>query len=474
MARRLASLVCLLLALSGLSLAEESYLGMFIQDQKIGYVASTTTPESVGGLELSRSDTRTVLDAGLLGQSLKVSIFAQSWTDSRGKPQLMKFAVESGGRSQKTEANFAANKIHLVIDNNGAVSRKTLEIPAGANVVDDAMTRLLDDGVPVGTERVYYVLDPMTAALIKNTAKLVGPAKVNVRGKEYDATLIEIAEPRATMRVFVSAKGDLIKAEAFAGIAMMPISKEEALSDEGPARPLDLANLTKITVDKPLGELDTILSSRLEVSDVNLSRAPTDGHQTVKRSGQYWIVDLHPLRANPKSAASIAAAGKQKPQWLKPGLNIPSDSASFKSLAKEVVGKSKTTPEGAGKIGKYVYAKMRPNAGIGVLRDASEVLKSREGVCRDYAILTATLLRAAGIPARLCSGLVFANGAFYYHAWVEYWDGKQFVGLDSTRPTGKVTGGHIKLAHGSVEEAFLFTFLDKARIKVLNVSRTAK
>ena len=114
---------------------------------------------------------------------------------------------------------------------------------------------------------------------------------------------------------------------------------------------------------------------------------------------------------------------------------------------------------------------MSPNAGIGVLRDASEVLKTKEGVCRDYAILTATILRAANIPARLASGLVYAQEAFYYHAWTEYWDGKRWIGLDSTRPSGKVTAGHVKLAHGSVEEAFLFTFLDKARIQVLNLKR---
>ncbi len=472
MARRLAAF--LLLTLASWAVAEESYLGLFVQDRKIGYVASVTSPETVGGLALTRSDTTTVLDAGLLGQSLSVAIVSQSWTDAKGKPHLMKFSVESAGRSQKTEANFSGKQIHLVIDNNGAISRRTLDVPKDANVVDDAMASLLDDGVAAGTERTYYVLDPMTAALVKNSAKLVGPAKTDVRGKLVEATLIEIAEPRATMRVFVDPKGNLVKAEAFAGIVMLPISKEEALAENPGGGPLDLAKLTRIEIDRPLGDLDVLRGATYEIRDVNFSRAPTDGHQTVTGKGTSWKADVHPPVGIPKGAATIAAAGKQKPQWLKPGLNIPSQTATFKTLSKEVVAGAKSTVDGANRIGRFVHSKMRANAGIGVLRDASEVWQSKEGVCRDYAVLTATLLRAAGIPARMASGLVYSQGAFYYHAWAEYWDGKQFVGLDSTRPSGRVTPGHIKLAHGSVEEAFLFTFLDKARIKVINVKRATK
>ena len=114
---------------------------------------------------------------------------------------------------------------------------------------------------------------------------------------------------------------------------------------------------------------------------------------------------------------------------------------------------------------------MKANAGIGVLRDAGEVLKTKEGVCRDYAILTATIMRAAGIPTRLCSGLVNWDGSFYYHAWVEVWDGKRWLGMDSTVPYLQISATHVKLGDGNVEEAFTFTFLDKVKIEVLEAKR---
>ena len=102
-----------------------------------------------------------------------------------------------------------------------------------------------------------------------------------------------------------------------------------------------------------------------------------------------------------------------------------------------------------------------------MLRDASEVLKTKEGVCRDYATLTATMLRAVDIPARICAGLVYVENAFYYHAWVEFWDGANWIGLDSTLSDGRLTVGHIKLSQGNVEEAFVFTLLESVKIEVV-------
>jgi transglutaminase-like putative cysteine protease len=466
MARRLA--VLLLCLLSATLFAEETYLGLFMQGQKIGYVSSNSEDEKVGAETLTRTDSKTVIKAALLGDAMTMSIFSQTWNDAKGSPRKMKFVVSSAGRTQETLATFTKEAVRIVMDNSGQVSTKDLPIPKDAKIVDDAMATLLAEGLPAGSQRVYYVLDPMTATLVKNTAKLVGPSKVAVKNAEFFATLVEISDPRAVTRVFVSAKGDLIKAESFAGIEMIPLSKEEALAESSAAAKIDLAAATKIEADKPLGDLDALLSSSLKFTTSTSVSVPSDAHQTVRKSEGGWVLDIHPVQAK-TNGKTMAQIGGEKAAFLQPSQYIPSESQAFKSLAKQVVGSSKSVPEAAGKIQKHVTSIMRGNAGIGILRDAAEVLRTKEGVCRDFAILTATLLRAGGIAARVASGLVYSGDAFYYHAWAEYWDGANWVGLDSTRPSGRVTAGHVKLAHGSVEEAFLFPFLDKPRIQVLNL-----
>jgi transglutaminase-like putative cysteine protease len=114
-----------------------------------------------------------------------------------------------------------------------------------------------------------------------------------------------------------------------------------------------------------------------------------------------------------------------------------------------------------------VYRRMRVNAGIGVLRPADEILDAPEGVCRDHAILLATMLRAVGYASRLVSGMVEYQGRFYYHAWVEYWDGKDWIAMDSTRPESQLTSRHIKIAHGSVADAYQSFLLAPERLEVV-------
>lgn len=461
----------LAVAVPSLARSEGSYLGIFMQDRKIGYSSSRVSDEKVGGQTMRRTVSLTVMDLGMLGQRLTTTIQTTTVATLEGQPRQMQLVVTSSGRTQNIEANFVGNQIHVVVDNNGSLSHKTLTVPAGGRVVDDPVAAIATDSA-VGKSQELYVLDPLTADLVKNTVTLVGPTQTTLDGKTIEARLITVTEPRATMRIFTDQKGELLKVEGPMGMLMLPMSREQALADIGAGdRPIDLAEATLIRPDKPLGSIANIDRLRLRISGPDLNRVPSDTRQTVRSEGDAWIVELRRPEAHSGPSARIAAARQAQPEWVKPSMLIPSDTARFRNLASRVVGSAETTVDAGRRVAAWVFANMRSNSGIGVLRDASEVLDSREGLCRDHAVLCAAILRAAGVPTRLASGLVYQDGAFYYHAWVEVWDGHQWYGVDSTRPDGRVTPAHIKLAHGSVEQAFTFTFLDRAKVEVLDVQR---
>jgi hypothetical protein len=358
------------------------------------------------------------------------------------------------------------------IDNSGQKSQKTLDLPKGAEVVDDPMTLVVNGKMKRGTTRTFYVLDPTTVSFVKNEVTFVGAAKTTIKGKETDAELVEISDPRATMRVFLNAKGDLLRAEGPMGIEMYPIGRTEALGKPAKYAPsVDLAYATSLKTDKPLVDPAHLKELKLRITGKNLHLIPSDSYQTVVKDGDSWTVDVHPPQITAQAGDSIFEARSEKKAWAKASMNIPSGSGRFVSLAKRIVGNATDVHSAAFAIRQYVYDNMNPNAGIGVLRDANEVLDSKEGVCRDYAVLTVTLLRAAGIPARLASGIVNWDGTFYYHAWAEAWDGHFWIGVDSTSNDNQVSAAHVKLGEGNVEEAFSFTFLDKAKIAVLDSHR---
>jgi transglutaminase-like putative cysteine protease len=104
---------------------------------------------------------------------------------------------------------------------------------------------------------------------------------------------------------------------------------------------------------------------------------------------------------------------------------------------------------------------------------ALEVLKTRVGDCNEHAVLLTALLRASGIPARLCVGLVYSRGQFFYHAWTEAYVGVRsngtppvpagtarefgapqdgWISLDATLNQMPVDPTHIKLAQGGLDK----------------------
>lgn len=451
------------------SATETTYLGLYMQGQKIGYSTFSNRSEKLNGAIVERSDSTTLMDAALLGTPLKLRIDSTSWTSKSGKPLRVKMSMSSGGRIQTMDAVFGDKNVSLKIVNAGQATTRNLALPNGP-VVDDPMA-LVTRGVT--KQLTFYILDPTTASFVKNELKVVGPVTVTVNGKAVSATKVLIIDPRAPTTAYLSAKGDLVKAEGPMGIEIRPEPKAVATKAAPKvAAGADLAFSTALTTDKPIQDPESLIRLKLRIKGPDLSRLPSDAHQTITPDGNNWLVEVHPVSFDRTTlAASVAASqAPDKAEWLKPGLHIPSGSQRFVDLAKQIKGDRKTVAEIADAIQSWVNRKMQPNAGIGVLRDANDVLDTKEGVCRDYAILTATLLRSAGVPARLASGLVNWSGSFYYHAWAEAWDGTNWVGVDSTI-THPLTATHIKLAHGTVEEAFLFTFLGKARIEVLDSAR---
>lgn len=97
-------------------------------------------------------------------------------------------------------------------------------------------------------------------------------------------------------------------------------------------------------------------------------------------------------------------------------------------------------------ISHAVYNKLEyvPNS-TDIKTTAAEAFEQGMGVCQDYVHITVALLRNAGIPARYCAGLMIGEGVT--HAWVEYYDGSAWYGIDPTNDR-VIEYGYIKLSNG--------------------------
>ena len=88
------------------------------------------------------------------------------------------------------------------------------------------------------------------------------------------------------------------------------------------------------------------------------------------------------------------------------------------------------------------------------LPSAVDVLEYLRGDCNEHTILAVALARAAGLPARVCAGIVYIDGTFGYHAWPVVWVG-EWVEMDPTFGQYVADATHIILATGSLEAQYV-------------------
>ena len=81
--------------------------------------------------------------------------------------------------------------------------------------------------------------------------------------------------------------------------------------------------------------------------------------------------------------------------------------------------------------------------------DAIQMLDNKKGDCTEHAILFTTLARAAGIPAREVSGLIYNDDneapGFLAHAWAESVLDGEWIALDPLWRENTINATHIKL-----------------------------
>jgi hypothetical protein len=120
----------------------------------------------------------------------------------------------------------------------------------------------------------------------------------------------------------------------------------------------------------------------------------------------------------------------------------------IQAQARQIVGRTRNPRRAAERITNWVHDELAKRVTISV-PSAVEVLESRRGDCNEHTVLYVALARAVGLPARTAAGLVYVDGAFYYHAWPEvYLNG--WVAVDPTFGQFPADASHLRFTIGGL------------------------
>jgi hypothetical protein len=224
-----------------------------------------------------------------------------------------------------------------------------------------------------------------------------------------------------------------------------------------------------VRAEPPIKSPQRLKGLAVEISGWNDSlKLLQDGGQIVEKNGEGRIV----VKTGSAVPAATAATAVKPPEpaeaYLKPADRIESDAPEIMARSKELATGKTSQDEIVKALASWTaeWLKSTVDDGGGALSS----LKSRIGNCQTHARLYTALARAAGIPTRFVSGLVYQEGkGFLYHSWAESLVGGQWVAIDPTYDQVPADPTHLKLFEGHLPEdmAPIIAIIGRIRISVL-------
>ncbi|MEK6891711.1 MAG: transglutaminase-like domain-containing protein [Nanoarchaeota archaeon] len=126
------------------------------------------------------------------------------------------------------------------------------------------------------------------------------------------------------------------------------------------------------------------------------------------------------VQVNEKINFPIAELPEDIKIYTKPSATIDSGNEYIIQIASELVKGEDDLYSAVFKIAQWTKSDVNYNLStmsLPVTQKASEVLKSRQGVCGDISSLFMALARSVGIPARFVSGIAYTNSDLFPEKW---------------------------------------------------------
>ena len=443
---------------------QEHWYDLTLMNTKIGYMHTTTEKTEYQGETVDRNKVDIVMNFKALGTGVTVEITRVEYTGPDAMPRYFLSTSNESGLKQ-VEGSIVDGIAYVKTTLNGETTESEIPVPPDTISEHIGVTSLLSQKeLKIDDKRTFHMFSFDLLKPVKTEIEVLGEETITYQSEEKQVYVLKQTMDMMngiTAKLWIDTDGVNYRTEVpLMGLSMvtMKTDKETAL---GGTEEVDVILKTRIL---PSGKLPTPRSEHLE-AEVKLS------------TGNISEV----FRSNPqqKLAVSTEHVGKlsiQVPSIIaKDCLNLPIQSAQGEFLAasayiqvdhpdiqakaKEILGAEVNSWRASEKLCQWVYASINDKKMSGGFSSSLTTLESLSGDCTEHTVLFIALARAAGIPARICSGIVFARDAFYYHFWPEVYVGR-WVQMDPTLDQVVADANHIQLGGGVMESDNLMEFAE--------------
>jgi hypothetical protein len=489
--------LCVLIAVSAPAFAgtDTEYLAVFMEGKKIGHAVHT---RAEAGGEVTTSDDVSIT-ISRMGFPVTIQMTETSVETTAGKPLRFESTQQLAAMANMKVAGIIkdGSVVDVTSASSGAEQKSTMPWPAGAVMAEGLRLLSLQKGLKTGTEYTVDLFSPgvmqaLNAKVTMGETKAVDLLGRVVKLTEVTTVLTMPGAGQMTSTSYVDAELRALKSTMpIAGmqVEMVDCPKEFAL---GSNDVLDLIDKMFVKSPEPIEDVGSALSITYTLNPGQGAdfTIPSTDNQTAQRlpDGKISLV-IKPVKVLSGGAFPYKGSDPKLLEAVKPTRFLQSDDKRIVDLARGAVGDTKDAVEAVRRIESFV-ARYIDNKSMSVgYASAVEVAESRQGDCSEFAVLTAALCRAVGIPAQVVVGIAYVKDfaglqGFGGHAWAQACVGAdakgkngKWIGLDAAFKSGGRGGydaGHVALAvgHGDPGDFFnMATALGRFRIEKIEVQK---
>jgi hypothetical protein len=320
-------------------------------------------------------------------------------------------------------------------------------------------------GVPKVNEQIFVRdLDLQEGKRDRTRHKVLAVKNSLVNGVEVKYFELESESQKDMLAVLsrTDADGHLLSGS----FAIFELRQEPEAQAKNTQFSKDLFVLGMAKIDRPIGRTTELKELVVEVAGKDVDVFEAGPRQSVER-GDGSII----LKAGKVHGKDVKATQKEIDDNLMETSAYAIGDAKVQALAKKAIGDAETAEEKVRRIVKFTHDFIQPNLSA-TLPNIQDLLQKKKGDCKSYALLTTNLCRAAGVPAREVSGLLYMGDdqkAFGGHAWNEVVIDGRWVPVDASLNQVEVDAGHFCFGSESRATRNLLNSLGKLSFKVVEV-----
>lgn len=423
--------------------AREEYQGIYFRDQKIGYVINRYQP---GEGETIRIDQQAHMNLNVAGATHTIDLNLQAVLNADSTLESFTFAFESPFYRMSASGAVQGQQVDFTLTTGSNTITDSLPV-TGAPIVPTARRGyLLKEGLAKGDRLKVPWFDPVSLTAKDSVVEYWGRDRVQIGGRVHNLHKFTENYSGARVSLWLSDEGDVMREESPAGFVFIKEPKFKALNVGETGEELLASVAVQVTGTMPALAGRTQMRYRLQL--------PDDGDFDLNGGRQHHRGDILTIE---QEVIPESVAGGREAECADIGDSLAATPYIQKEADKiTVLVASVVTPDDSPlarirKLADWVYQNLEKRPVLGI-PDALTTLENRMGDCNEHAALFAALARNAGIPTRIAAGVMYHQGAFYYHAWNEVCAGGRWLSLDTTTNQFPADLSHIKFVQGELGE----------------------